>query len=449
MSTVYKKLGDRAHVVAVSMGYGHERAAYGLNGLSGEDGVIVANNYKGIPKEEKEHWRKNRDAYETVSRLQQTPIVGKYIFEVMDYLQEIPLFYPRRDLSKPSLQLKYVYRDIVKHRVCRDLIARLSKNPIPLISTFFVCAFAAEYYNYPGDIYCVICDADMSRAWVSFYPQRARIKYFAPNGRVVERLKLYGVPEKNIFLTGFPLPKSLIGGPHASVLKEDMAHRIFNLDPHRIFTSRHEATLHHWLGSHHAPRRKHHPLTLTFAVGGAGAQRLLGRTILESLRGKIASHEIRLNLVAGVKNDVAQYFRDAVREFRLGKELGTWVNVVYTETRPDYFHTFTNLMHETDILWTKPSELSFYTGLGIPILMAPSLGSQEDFNRLWLKTVGGGITQNDPRYTHEWLFDWVESGGLARAAWNGFIEAPTHGTYRIEEIISGRKYHLAKLPLIV
>lgn len=447
MHKQYKK--PRAHVVAVSMGYGHERAAYGLNGLSGDEGVIVANNYKGIPAEDRRRWRQGREMYETISRMQTTPWIGKYIFEVMDRLQEIPLFYPRRDLSKPNLQLHYVYRDIIKHGVCRDLIRRLSLHPVPLIATFFVAAFAAEYYDYPGDIYCVICDADMSRTWVPMDPKKSRIKYFAPTGRVVERLKLYGVPERNIFLTGFPLPKSLIGGPRAVVLKEDMAHRIFNLDPQRIFTSRNEATLHRYLGPHHFPKRRHHPLTLTFTVGGAGAQRALGRTILGSLRGRIARHEIRFNLVAGVRHDAARYFRDAVRELRLLKELGSWVNVVHTETRPDYFHTFTNLMHETDILWTKPSELSFYTGLGIPILMAPSLGSQEDFNRLWLRTVGGGVTQNDPRYTHEWLFDWIESGGLARAAWNGFIEAPTHGAYRIEEIISGRKYHLAKLPLIV
>ena len=34
-------------------------------------------------------------------------------------------------------------------------------------------------------------------------------------------------------------------------------------------------------------------------------------------------------------------------------------------------------------------------------------------------------------------------------AWNGFIEAPTHGAYRIEEIITGMQVKLDKLPLIV
>jgi hypothetical protein len=63
--------------------------------------------------------------------------------------------------------------------------------------------------------------------------------------------------------------------------------------------------------------------------------------------------------------------------------------------------------------------------------------------------VNGGIPQNDPRYTDEWLFDYINSGGLARFAWNGYIEAPTHGAYRIENILTGEHVPLAELPLIV
>lgn len=446
---MHAPLSKKAHVVAVSMGYGHERAAYALKDLAFGGEIVIANNYKGIPASDRKLWRESRAIYETISRMQTLPVIGPYIFEVLDRFQEIPLFYPRRDLSAPTLQVKQMYRYIKEKGLCRDLIRRLAKNPIPLITSFFVPAFAADVYGYPGDIYCVLCDADISRAWVALDPKKSRIKYFAPTGRVVERLKLYGVPADRIFLTGFPLPRSLIGGEQYRTLREDMGARIFNLDPHRIFTKRNEKTLHHVLGAGHFPKRQRRPLTLTFAVGGAGAQRALGVTVLTSLRDRIRKHELRLNLVAGVRHDVGHYFQDAVKQNGLQMELGTWVNVLHTETRPAYFEAFTALMRETDILWTKPSELSFYCGLGIPIIMAPSLGSQEDFNRLWLKTVGGGITQNDPRYTSEWLFDWIASGGLAKVAWSGFSEAPTHGTYRIDEIIRGRKYKLAKLPLIV
>ncbi len=439
----------KAWIVAVSMGYGHERAAYGLKELAQGGEYILANEYPGIPKSEREGWIRGRKGYETISRFKSTPLIGSYIFEIFDKLQEIPLFYPRRDLSEPNIQLKSVYRDIEKNGVGRHLVEKLSKHPLPFISTFFVPAFAAEVYNYPGDIYLVICDADMSRTWAPLNPKKSRIKYFAPNGRVVERLKLYGVPEERIYFTGFPLPKELIGGERGRIVKDNIAHRIFNLDPQKIFTKQNEATLHRHFGRHHFPTAQKHPLTLTFAVGGAGAQQSLGVEILESLREKISKHEIRLNLVAGIRRDVSRAFHEAVNTLKLHRELGTWIRVLATPSRHEYFAAFTHLLHDTDLLWTKPSELSFYTGLGIPIITAPPVGSQEEFNRVWLKMVGGGVTQNDPRYTHEWLFDWVKSGGLARMAWNGYIEAPTHGAYRIESIITGQPINLAKLPLIV
>ena len=81
--------------------------------------------------------------------------------------------------------------------------------------------------------------------------------------------------------------------------------------------------------------------------------------------------------------------------------------------------------------------------------MSPSVGSQEEYNRLWLQQVGGGIAQHDETYTSEWLFDWINSGALARMAWNGYIEAPTHGIYRIEDTMLGRPSELPPHPMIV
>jgi hypothetical protein len=59
------------------------------------------------------------------------------------------------------------------------------------------------------------------------------------------------------------------------------------------------------------------------------------------------------------------------------------------------------------------------------------------------------VTQFAAEHTDEWLFDWINSGGLARQAWNGFLEAPTHGTYRIEDTVLGRPSEIQALPLIV
>lgn len=445
----HKNNGHReAWVVDVNMGYGHSRAAYALKDLSGGE-VMSANDYKGIPTDDRRLWRQSREFYEKISRLKPVPVIGDFLFEALDRWQEIPSFYPRRDLSKPNLQVRQLYH-LIKKGWGRHFIAYLSRDPKPLVTTFFVPAFFADYYGYPGDIWCVTTDADISRAWAPLDPKNSRIRYFASNGRVVERLKLYGVREENIYLTGFPLPKELVGGAQATVAKDLLAERLCNLDPRNIFADRYQRTLRAQLGSARCQKMSSaHPLTLTFAVGGAGAQRQLGTQIVESLRGKIAEQKIRLNLVAGIRKDVVRYLKEAVARAGLKKELGRFVSVPEFASRAEYFAGFNEILKTTDILWTKPSELSFYAGLGMAIVMAPPIGSQEEFNRLWLDYVGGGVSQNDPKYTNEWLFDWIDSGGMARMAWNGYIEAPTHGTYRIEDTVLGRKSEIHPLPLIV
>jgi len=444
----HEKNSHKAWVVDVDMGYGHSRAAFALRDLSNGE-VISANNYKGIPPADRKMWQQSRELYETISRMKPIPVIGDVLFEALDRWQQIPQFYPRRDLSAPNLQLKQIYR-LIKKGLGKQLVESLSKNPVPIVSTFFIPAFAADYYDYPGDIYCVTCDADISRAWAPLDPKTSRIKYLASNGRVVERLKLYGVREEQIFLTGFPLPKELVGGPAATALKDRLMERICNLDPRGIFHERYERQLRHELGPARCKlTQAAHPLTVLYSVGGAGAQRKLGADILASLRRPIARHELRFVLMAGTRKDVVKYYTDAAVALGLEKELGEWVRIPSYETRPEYFAGFNEQLALADILWTKPSELSFYTGLGLPIVMAPPIGSQEEFNRLWLQYIGGGITQNEPLYAEEWLFDWINSGGMARMAWSGYTEAPTHGTYRIEDVVLGRDSELHELPLIV
>lgn len=438
----------KAWVISVNMGYGHERAAYALRHMA-HKGIIVANDYPGIPSSDKNLWTKNRKIYEAISRLKPIPFLGEAAFGLMDRIQKIDSFYPRRDLSRPTMQLKQAYGLVSKFGWGKHLIMELAKKPLPIIATFPMPAFVAEYWDYPGDIYCTVTDTDMNRAWVALDPKRSRIKYFAPTGRVVERLKLYGVREENIFFTGFPLPKEIVGGPRAEIAKADISARLCNLDPNQTFFNRYEKTLHEFLPSHHCTRKPSHPLTLTFTVGGAGAQTDIGVQMVKSLAEKIGQHRIKVNLVAGSRKDVAAAFLKAIRGAGIGKELGKWVNINLWKNRADYFKEFTKMLRTTDILWTKPSEMSFYTGIGLPIIMAPPVGSQEDFNKIWLKVVGGGVSQNNPKYTNEWLFDWVENGAFARMAWSGFIEAPTHGAFRIEQIITGKPYALEPLPLVI
>lgn len=425
----------QAWIVAVDMGYGHQRAAYPLRHLSPTGKVISANNYQGIPKKDYRIWHQSEVFYGFVSRLINFPLIGKYLFGLYDKLQSIKDFYPRRDLSAPNLQLKEMYA-LMKKGWGEDLIKFLNTKDIPLISTFFATAFMAEEHKFKNDIYLVLCDADISRTWVALNPQKSRIKYLAPCRRVVDRLKLYGVKEENIFLTGFPLPEENLGGPNLKVLKSDLLSRIYNLDPQKRYRQKYFATVAHFL-KNDGNGAKRRPLTITFAVGGAGAQKTMAKDILISLKKRLLKEYLRLNLVAGTRNDVYLYFQDQISQCGLKKLLGKNIKIIFALEKEDYFRQFNECLKTTDVLWTKPSELVFYTALGIPVITAPSLGAQEVFNRTWLKTIGASIAQNNSKYTHEWLFDWVDSGWLAEAAMAGFLDGRQFGVYNITDVIFG------------
>lgn len=442
-----------AHIVAVNMGYGHQRPAYTLRQFAKGGKIIIANDYPGIPSKDKKLWNSGREIYEKVSRFKNVPIIGPVVFGLMDELQEIPAFYPRRDLSRPSLQVYEFYALIRKRGFMKHLIEKLAKNPKPLLCTFMTPAFAAEEFGYLGEIYVLATDADISRAWAPFNPQKSRIRYFAPNGRVVERLKLYGVPESNIELTGFPLPMNAIGGEDTKYIYEDLARRICRLDKNRIFVSRSQKTLVACMGEERCKvfaTKKNGPISIAFLVGGAGAQQELAIDVVKSLRRLIAQNVITMTLVAGSRQEVASYFEDQIKKIGLlGALKKKQLSILFDENRERYFSAMEKSIRSFDILWTKPSEMSFYTGLGLPIIMTPTVGSQEDYNRNWLMQVGGGIDGLDIRYANEWLMDWVHSGALARMAWQGFVEAPTHGAYRIADILAGRPNTIHELPLVV
>lgn len=437
--TVSKK-SAKAWVVSVTMGYGHLRAAYPLRDLADERHYLFADEYEDMPQSDRTVWKQSRKLYETISRFRVVPLIGEPIFSILDRWQSLKVFYPERDLSKPTLPVRQAYA-FFKRGFMKHFIDKISKDSIPLVTSFFYVAQAAEYHGYPNEIYCVICDSDMSRSWVGLDPKNSRIKYFAPNRRVMERLREYGVPDKNVFLTGFPLPKDMIGGLDYKTLKKDLAHRLYNLDVSGIYHARFGAAVQKLLGKDNYPGHNGHPLTLAFAVGGAGAQRELAVPILKSLKPRLKKGAMSVVLVAGNREEVADYFTEVIKQVGLSDCKN--VSVLLGRDKHDYFEKFDEALRKIDILWTKPSELSFYSALGIPIIIAPTIGSQEDFNSWWLRSIGGGIPQLDPEYCGEWLDDWLQSGWLARAAVAGFTNAPKRGTYRIEEIVTNG---MSKLP---
>jgi hypothetical protein len=309
---------------------------------------------------------------------------------------------------------------------------KLCSKRLPVVTSFYAAAIAAEQLT-DLPVYCIICDADINRVWVAEKPQNSRIIYFAPCGNAVRRLKEYGVPDERIFLTGFPLPQENIGNNNMDILRNDLAKRLIRLDPTKRFRIVHGEEVKHYLGEYWDPSAEASPLTLTYTVGGAGAQCEIAEGVVKSLSKSIRTGKIRLNLVAAHRSEVNRYFINLL--IKEGLNLTGGIRIIYNEDKDLYFQEFNNILRDTDLLWTKPSELSFYSGLGIPIIIAPHIGPHEVFNHRWLRDLGAGLHQADPQYCGEWIMDYLLDGKLSLAAWNGFLYARKLGAGRIMEVL--------------
>ncbi|MGA2975889.1 MAG: hypothetical protein ABSF77_11330 [Spirochaetia bacterium] len=418
----------RAWVATADMGLGHQRAAYPLRDIAEGGLMTLGKADNNTSPSEHKLWERLRKSYEFLSRTKSWPLIGNTVFGLLDRIQNIPPFYPIRDLSYPSYQVRWL-KGLIESGMCSGMMEKIREKPLPLITTFYAPAIAADMAGY-GRVYSVICDAEINRAWVAENPRESKITYLAPCGRAVRRLNQYGIPNERIWLTGFPIPLELLGDRNLSVLKWDFGQRLRYLDPAERFWPLHGLNVQHFLGPKNCRFAKERVLTVTFGVGGAGAQTNIAYAVARSLREKIAKGEVNYNILAGIRPEVATYLESIKKELALPQ-----IRIIGGKTLDEYFRGFTECMHTTDVLWTKPSELSFYCGLGIPVIMAPHIGSQEDFNQAWLLEIQAGFPQQDPQYTDQWLLDLVKAGRLADAGWNGFLKARKYGTYKIHEIL--------------
>jgi UDP-N-acetylglucosamine:LPS N-acetylglucosamine transferase len=419
------KTSNGAWVVAVDMGYGHLRAALPFKDIAQHGSILTANEYPGIPEADKKIWQDSRNFYETISRFKKFPVLGDFVFALFDKFQEIQEFYPSNEsIEAPTLQLRQVYRLFEKKHWGEHLISQLNKNPLPLLCTFFIPAYMAEFWGYKAPIYLVIPDSDVSRAWAPLRPKESRIVYCASTQRAAARLKRYGVSQKQIVVTGFPLLQEFTRH-HAKKAKNDLKRRLQVLDPTETYIQKYKEIVERYVGK---VTKKKRTIVLTFAIGGAGAQAEIAEDIMEGVQSLTKERELEFHIIAGIHKNIAT---------ALKQKAGKNIFVHYSANKKQYFQDFSKIISKTDILWTKPSELVFYAGLGIPIIIAPPIGSQEVCNRKWLLGVGAGIDQKKPELVSQWLPDLVEEGVFAEAAMQGFVEIPKDGAEKIKKLICG------------
>ena len=429
-----------AWLVSADMGYGHQRAIYPLRHW-GKGGILNAADNPRITKEEKAVWRKTLKLYEFFSRAGRLPYIGTLLSRVLDRVLYIPQLYPMQDLSHSTYQVRFLKKSI-QNGLCRGVLTQIAQEPLPMVTSFYAPAIAADMYG-GIKVYCIICDADLNRVWVAEDPWESHITYLVPTGRVAQRLQSYGVAPERIHITGFPLPLELLGGESLDVLRRNLSVRLQVLDPNRRFQALHHKSVEHFLG---APAQvpSGRIFTVTFAIGGAGAQKEIGGKLLASLREKILSGEMRINLGAGTRPEIRDYFQRIIDRDFAGCP---YLFIIYGETNAQYFDTFNRAIGATDVLWTKPSELSFYCGLGLPVILTPVIGPQEWFNKKWLSEIGAGFKQYSPEYAHQWLIDLLNKGRLAEMAWDGFLKARKCGTFKIQQLLETGSFTASSDPL--
>ena len=429
-------------VASVTMGYGHLRAAYPLAEQLGVQMLHVDEAPLAQPKEVA-LWGWVRRMHELLSK--PMPALGpldRPARGLMDTLTMIPPLHERRDHRSPSWAVRLLDR-LIRHGLGLGLVEHLRHQRAPLVTTFYAPAVIADRAGIE-QIYCVVTDADCNRVWAPMDATRTRIQYLAPSPRVVRRLRSFGVPERNISLTGFPLPPLLTQASETTSPEQRLAERVARLDPRGVFRGLYGPELstmvHSSNGRESRPGvraqpapRGNGPVYLMFAVGGAGAQADLVDEFLPSLRPLILGGQLRLQLSAGTRPEVRSRFIAAVTRSGLEQALERDILIIDGADFKSYYEAFNRALLRTDVLWTKPSELSFYPALGFACILSRPLGAHERYNRRWLREHGVGLKQQRPDHCQGWFEEWLEDGTLAGAAWSGYVRLPKHGTERIAE----------------
>ncbi len=155
-----------------------------------------------------------------------------------------------------------------------------------------------------------------------------------------------------------------------------------------------------------------------------------------STAGDIRRGNLRATLVAGTNRPLAARFRRRLDRLGLASDRpDSRVSVLTANHDAAYLERFNEELPKTDLLWTKPSELTFFAALGLPILLAPAVGEHERANATLLREAGAAFPAPAATELADWLAARRGDGALADAARSGFARLPRDGADRVAALV--------------
>jgi hypothetical protein len=402
------------------MGYGHLRAAAALADHWGTE-LVEADRKPWATSTDRLVWSLARRGYHSLSRLSQHGIGHSSLAKLLDRLTDIDdcELPAEPHIPRPVRILDW----LIHHGFGQTLGRWLDQRGTPVVATFYANAIAAERHS-SVPVSCVVTDSHVHRVWVERGPEAGRIRYLVPVPGTQSCLIRYGVSPDRIRVTGFPLPPELVGSPRLEILERNLSARLSRLRGQTGIEEKHMSR----------------PLRLAVVIGGAGAHADHARDLLHGLDASLRTGRLRLTLVAGTHRWVARRFARWTREAIARGLPSEAVEILTADGFLDYYRRFNSLLADTDILWTKPSELVFYAGLGLPLILEASLGDHERHNRALVIGLGAAVDRPPLDELDPWLSQKVRTGWFADAAQRGRGGLDARATHTIASYCSSELY---------
>jgi len=122
-SSIPSDLKEKFWLVSADMGYGHQRTIYPLKALSRGGSILNSNISPEASPKERRLWKEMQKTYEFMSRAEKLPVIGSILSKILDSLLFIPNYYPFKDRSNSTIQVKYLKLSIRKG-LCDGVLER-------------------------------------------------------------------------------------------------------------------------------------------------------------------------------------------------------------------------------------------------------------------------------------------------------------------------------------